>query len=157
MDGYVSNKPDNFVDDPEKVYRLMRREEQQAKKLDFVDSKSKNQGSSESSKNSPPQSPRENQLPPMGDKPQESKIGELCTPDIIDLPILNLAEIEMPFEIKTSTICMVQHSPFTGKEDPNLHLQASIQLCQTFNMDGVTQDQMRARLFPFSLLGKALQ
>jgi hypothetical protein len=24
-------------------------------------------------------------------------------------------------------------------------------------MDGVTQDQMRARLFPFSLLGKALQ
>jgi hypothetical protein len=52
---------------------------------------------------------------------------------------------------------MVQHSPFTGKEDPNLHLQAFIQQCQTFNMDGVTQDQMRARLFPFSLLGKALQ
>jgi hypothetical protein len=24
-------------------------------------------------------------------------------------------------------------------------------------MDGVTQDQMRARIFPFSLLGKALQ
>jgi hypothetical protein len=41
----------------------------------------------------------------------------------------------------------VQHSPFTGKEDPNLHLQAFIQQCQTFNMDGVTQDQMRARLF----------
>jgi putative heme degradation protein len=52
---------------------------------------------------------------------------------------------------------MVQHSPFTGKEDPNLHLQAFVQLCQTFNMDGVTHDQMRARLFPFSQLGKALQ
>jgi hypothetical protein len=52
---------------------------------------------------------------------------------------------------------MVQHSPFTGKEDPNLHLQAFVQLCQTFNMDGVTQDQMRARLFPFSLLGTTLQ
>jgi hypothetical protein len=52
---------------------------------------------------------------------------------------------------------MVQHSPFIGKEDPNLHLQAFIQLCQTFNMNGVTQDQMRARLFPFSLLGKSLQ
>jgi hypothetical protein len=70
---------------------------------------------------------------------------------------LNLAEIGRPFEIKTSTIHMVQHSPFTGKEDPNLHLQTFIQLCQTCNMDGVTQDQMRARLFPFSLLGKALQ
>jgi hypothetical protein len=93
----------------------------------------------------------------MGDQPQECKIGEICTPDIIDLPILNLEEIGRPFEIKTLTICMVQHSPFTGKEDLNLHLQAFIQQCQTFNMDGVTQDQMRARLFPFSLLGKALQ
>jgi hypothetical protein len=87
----------------------------------------------------------------MGDQPpKERKIRELCTPDIIDLPILNLEEIGIPFEIKTSTIRMVQHSPFTGKEDPNLHLQAFIQLCQTFNMDGVTQDQMRASLFPFS-------
>jgi hypothetical protein len=90
-------------------------------------------------------------------KPQERKIRELCTPEIIDLPILNLEEIGRPFEIKTSTIRMVQHSPFTGKEDPNIHLQAFIQLCQTFNMDGVTQDQMRSMLFLFSLLGKALQ
>jgi hypothetical protein len=157
MDGYLSNKPDNFVDDPEKLYMLRRHEAQQAKKLDFIDSKSEDQGSSESPKNSPPQSPWENRLPPMGDQPQERKIGELCTPDIIDLPILNLAEIRRPFEIKTSTIRMVQHSPFTGKEDKNLHLQAFTQLCQTFKMDGVTQDQMRARLFPFSLLGKALQ
>jgi hypothetical protein len=52
---------------------------------------------------------------------------------------------------------MVQHSPFTGKEDPNLQLQAFIQLCQAFNMDGVSQDQMKARLFLFSLLGKDLQ
>jgi hypothetical protein len=148
MDAYLSNKPDNFVDDPEKLYRLRRCEAQQAKKLDFVDSKSEDEGSLESSMNSPPQSPRENRLPSMREQPQERKIGELCTPDIIDLPILKLAEIGRPFEIKTSTIRMVQHSPFTGKEDPNLHLQAFVQLCQTFNMDGVTQDQMRARLFP---------
>jgi hypothetical protein len=140
MDGYLSNKPDNFVDDPEKLYRLRRREAHQAKKLDFVDSKLEDKRSKESPKNSPPQSPRENRLPPMGEQPQECKIGELCTPDIIDLPILNLEEIGRPFEIKTSTIRMVQHSPFTGKEDPNLHLQEFIQLCQTFNMDGVTQD-----------------
>jgi hypothetical protein len=157
MDCYLSSKLDNFVDDPEKLYRLRRREAQQAKKLDFVDSKSEDKGLLESPKNSPPQSPRENRLPPMGDQLQERMIGELCTPDIIDLPILNLAEIGRPFEIKTSTIRMVQHSPFTGKEDPKLHLQAFVQLCQTFNMDGVTQDQTRARLFSFSLLGKALQ
>jgi hypothetical protein len=154
MDGYLSNKPDNFVDDPKKLYRLRRREAHQAKKLDFVDSESEDKGSKESRKNSPPQSPWENRLPPMGDQPQERKIGELCTPGIIDLPILNLEEIGRPFEIKTSTIRMVQHSPFTGKEDPNLHLQAFIQLCQTFNMDGVTQDQMRARLFPSHYSGR---
>jgi hypothetical protein len=52
---------------------------------------------------------------------------------------------------------MVQHSLFTGKEDLNLHLQAFVRLCQIFDEDGVTQDQMRARLFPFSLHGKALR
>jgi hypothetical protein len=90
MDGYLSNKLDNFVDDPEKLYRLRRCEAHQAKKLDFVDSKSEDKGSKESSKNSPPQSPQENRIPQMGDQRQERKIGELCTLDIIDLPILNL-------------------------------------------------------------------
>jgi hypothetical protein len=55
MDDYLSNKPDNFVDNPEKLYRLRRRETHQAKKLDFVDSKSEDEGSLESLKNSPPQ------------------------------------------------------------------------------------------------------
>jgi hypothetical protein len=64
MDGYLSNKLDNFVDDPEKLYRVRRRKAQEAKKLDFVDSKSDDEGSLESPKNSPPQSPRENRLPP---------------------------------------------------------------------------------------------
>jgi hypothetical protein len=52
---------------------------------------------------------------------------------------------------------MVKHSPFISKEDLNLLLQAFLQLCHTFDEDGVTQDEMRARLFPFSLLGKALR
>jgi hypothetical protein len=127
MDGYLSNKPVNFVDDLEKLYKLRRCEAQQAKKLDFVDSKSEGQGSSESPKNSLPQSPQDNRLPSMGEQPpQERKIGELCTPDIVDLPILNLAEIGSPFEIKTSTIRMVQHSPFTGKEDRTFTSKRSV-------------------------------
>jgi hypothetical protein len=56
MDDYLSNKPDNFVDDPEKLYRLRRCEAHQTKKLDFVDSKSEDKGSKESPKNSSPQS-----------------------------------------------------------------------------------------------------
>jgi hypothetical protein len=53
------------VDDPEKLYRLRRREAQQDKKLDFVNSKSEDEGSFESLNNSPPQGPRKNRLPPM--------------------------------------------------------------------------------------------
>jgi hypothetical protein len=93
----------------------------------------------------------------MGEEPQPECKIELCTPDIIDLPIMNLQDTERPFKIKLTTIRMVQHSPFTGKEDPNLHLQAFVQLCQIFDEDGVTQDQIRARLFLFSLHGKALR
>jgi hypothetical protein len=48
MDGYLSNKPNNFVNDPEKLYGLRRREAHQAKNLDFVDSKSEDEGSKES-------------------------------------------------------------------------------------------------------------
>jgi hypothetical protein len=93
----------------------------------------------------------------MGEQPQPERKIELCISDTVDLPIINLQDAERPFKIKVTTIRMVQHSPFTGKEDPNLHLQAFVQLCQIFDEDGVTQDQMRARLFPFSLLGKVLR
>jgi hypothetical protein len=34
-------------------------------------------------------------------------------PDVVDLPIINLQDAVRPFKIKVSTICMVQHSPFT--------------------------------------------
>ncbi|CAN6207739.1 unnamed protein product [Urochloa humidicola] len=89
--------------------------------------------------------------------PPERTIGELFIPSIVDLPIMNLTRIERPFDIKTPTLRMVQNSPFTGKEDANLHIQAFMQLCLTFDMERVTQDQLRARLFPFSLEGRALQ
>ncbi|CAO2164094.1 unnamed protein product [Urochloa humidicola] len=52
---------------------------------------------------------------------------------------------------------MVQHNPFTGKENPNLHLRSFLQLCNTFKMQGVDNNQLRARLFPYSLTNKALQ
>jgi hypothetical protein len=92
----------------------------------------------------------------MGEQPHLERKIELCIPDIVDLPIINLQDAGRPFKIKVTTIRMVQHSPCTDKEDPNLHLQGFVQLCHTFDEDGVTQDQMRARLFLFSLLGKAL-
>jgi hypothetical protein len=145
------------VDDPGKIYRKRRRATQ-AKGLETLYSKTEVEGPSESPRESPPPYPKEDQpqLPPMGQQPQPECKIELCTLDIVDLPIINLQDAGRPFKIKVSTICMVHHSPFTGKEDLNLHLQEFVQLCQTFDEDGVSQDQVRGRLFPFSLHGKAL-
>ena len=50
------------------------------------------------------------------------------------------------FEIKTGLIMMVQASPFCGKANED---------CSTFVIKGVSQDAIRLRLFPFSLLGRA--
>ncbi|CAN6204113.1 unnamed protein product [Urochloa humidicola] len=92
----------------------------------------------------------------MGEQP-ERKIGELWTQNVDDLPIFKLAEVGRPFEIKTSIIEMVQDNPFTGKEDLNSHLRSFLQLCNTFKMDGVYENQLRATLFLFSLRDKARQ
>jgi hypothetical protein len=158
MVGYLSKKPKlSFVDDPGKLYR-QRRRATQSKGLETLDSKAEVEGPSESTRESPPPSPKEDQPqpPPMGEQSQPERKIKLCTPDVVDLPYINLQDVERPFKIKVTTICMVQHSPFTGKDDMNLHLQAFVQLCQIFDEDGVAQDQLRARLFLFSLLGKAL-
>ncbi|CAN6234282.1 unnamed protein product [Urochloa humidicola] len=92
----------------------------------------------------------------MGEQP-ERKISELWTPNVADLPIFKLAEVGSPFEIKNSIIEMVQDNPFTSKEDPNSHLRSFLQLCNTFKMDGVDDNQLRARFFPFSWRDKACE
>jgi hypothetical protein len=42
----------------------------------------------------------------MGEQPQPERKIELCTPDIVDLPIINLQDAGKPFKIKVSTIRM---------------------------------------------------
>ena len=61
------------------------------------------------------------------------------------------------FELKTGLVNMVQASPFCGKasEDANAHLQNFLEVSNTINPKGTTLDDVRLRLFPFSLLGKA--
>ena len=106
MDGSLSNKPINFVDDPGKIYR-QRRREARSRKPELVDPKVEADGSSSSSQATLPTSPKEAPLHQAVALPeQERTMGELCTPDIRDSPIQNLDNIGVPFEIKTSIIRM---------------------------------------------------
>ena len=61
------------------------------------------------------------------------------------------------FEIKTGLVNMIQASPFCGKasEDANTHIQNFLEVSSIINPKGTTIDNIRLRLFPFSLLGKA--
>jgi len=61
------------------------------------------------------------------------------------------------FELRTGLVNMVQASPFCGKasEDANAHLQNFLEASSTINPKGTMLDNVRLRLFPFSLLGKA--
>ncbi|CAM8981674.1 unnamed protein product [Rhodiola kirilowii] len=58
------------------------------------------------------------------------------------------------FDLKTSTIQMVQSNQFSGRdnEDPNSHLTSFL---ATFKINGISEDAKLLRLFPFSLTGRA--
>ncbi|XP_020243612.1 uncharacterized protein LOC109821792 isoform X2 [Asparagus officinalis] len=61
------------------------------------------------------------------------------------------------FELKPSLLLMVQQNQFGGgaTEDPNLYLSIFLEYCDTLKLNGVTNDAIRLRLFPFSLKDKA--
>ena len=61
------------------------------------------------------------------------------------------------FEIKPAIIQMVQNNQFSGapNDDANAHIDNFLEICDTFKHNGVTDDAIRLRLFPFSLRDKA--
>ena len=75
----------------------------------------------------------------------------------------NLGAIVMPqiaegdFEIKPSTVSMVQHNTFHGRmgENPYSHLANFDNVCETFRIARANEDQIKLRLFPFSLCDEA--
>ncbi|XP_075640377.1 uncharacterized protein LOC142612142 [Castanea sativa] len=62
------------------------------------------------------------------------------------------------FEIKPAIIQMIQQTVQFGglsQEDPNVHIANFLEICDTFKHNGVIDNEIRLRLFPFSLRDKA--
>jgi hypothetical protein len=57
------------------------------------------------------------------------------------------------FKLKSALINIVSHNQFTGltHEDPNLHLINFEEFYNTLKINGVAQDAIKLRVFPFSL------
>lgn len=58
------------------------------------------------------------------------------------------------FEIKPSLIQMIQQNQFEGHsmEDPNANSANFSKICDTIKLNGVSDDAIKFRLFPFSLM-----
>ena len=69
-------------------------------------------------------------------------------------------EIEANFEIKSSTIHMVENSvQFHGlqDDDPHSHIARFLRICATFKIQNCSVEATRLMLFPFSLRSNALE
>ncbi|CAM8998447.1 unnamed protein product [Rhodiola kirilowii] len=105
----------------------------------------------------PPHQRNQDNLPPL---PQARRaLKDYANPTAYGYrsPILVPTVDNRDFDLKTSTIQMVQSNQFAGRdnEDPNAHLTTFLEVCATFKINGVSEDAKLLRLFPFSLTGKA--
>ena len=133
----VFDLPGNFIDDPESLLR-------------------KRWSSIASSSATPPIDELVTPAP-SGTFVIAKTVHDYFVPVIANLPIgpaINTGADN--FKMKTGLITMVQANQFCGflSEDANAHLQHFLELCV---IKDVAPVNIRLRLFPFSLVGKAKQ
>ena len=90
----------------------------------------------------------DNLLPPIRD------YGHLSA---VTLPLIRRPAIQANnFELKSITLQLLQGIQFHGlaHEDPNAHILNFLEVCDTVKYNGVSDDAIRLRLFPFSLKDK---
>jgi len=88
-------------------------------------------------------------------------IYKLSTPkgEFLEPPQSSKPITASSYELRPGFIAMVQDQSFSGleNEDPHNHLREFEQLCSCLTIDGMTQETLKWKLFPFSLLGSAKQ
>ena len=91
-------------------------------------------------------------------QPKRRTLGDFAMSDISGSfkGIMAPAIAKNNFEIKPSIIQMVQNNQFGGLQgkDPYAHILTFLNVCATFKINGVTDDAISLRLFPFSVSDK---
>ena len=87
------------------------------------------------------------------------KLGEFATPndDYLRVPITQPAVDADNYEIKHLFLTLVQQNQFGGSvvEDAGMHLNTFTEICDMLCIKNVNPNDVKLRLFPFSLRGKA--
>ena len=87
-----------------------------------------------------------------------SPIRDYGCPSAVTPPVIRIPTIQANnFELKSITLQLLQGIQFheLAHEDPNAHILNFLEVCDTEKYNGVSDDAIRLRLFPFSLKDKA--
>jgi len=91
--------------------------------------------------------------------PEAMPLRDFATPDPTSVPssIVRPPIEASNFQFNLGLITLFQQEQFGGSpfENPNTHISSFLQKCDTIKMNGVSNDAIRLRLFPFSLRDKA--
>ncbi|KAH9669749.1 DUF4220 domain-containing protein [Citrus sinensis] len=88
--------------------------------------------------------------------PIERTLRELAEPDLNQQPLcIQYIDLEVNFELKSGLIHLLPKFHRFAGEDPHKHLKEFHVVCSTMRPQGVTEEQIKLRAFPFSLDGLA--
>ncbi|XP_010279321.1 PREDICTED: uncharacterized protein LOC104613275 [Nelumbo nucifera] len=83
-------------------------------------------------------------------------LRELVAPDLHQQPLcIEYVDLVVPFELKSSLIHLLPTFRGLSGEDPHKHLKEFHVVCLSMKPQGVIEEQIKLRAFPFSLADKA--
>ncbi|KAH9659001.1 hypothetical protein KPL70_023696 [Citrus sinensis] len=88
--------------------------------------------------------------------PVERTLRELAKPDLNQQPLcIQYVDLEVNFELKSGLIHLLPKFHGFAGEDPHKHLKEFHVVCSSMRPQGMTEEQIKLRAFPFSLDGLA--
>ncbi|RDY03426.1 hypothetical protein CR513_13005, partial [Mucuna pruriens] len=81
---------------------------------------------------------------------------ELATPNVVYEPwCIQYPQLEQTYELKSSLIHLLLKFHGLVREDPHKHLKEFHVVCSTMRLQGIPEDYIKMKAFPFSLDGAA--
>lgn len=84
--------------------------------------------------------------------PNNRTLRELATPDVAQQPMcIQYPDIDAPFELRSGLIHLLPKFHGLAGEDPHKHLKEFHIVCSTMKPQGIPEDHIKIKAFPFSL------